>query len=74
MLPSTFQKILTDLNDEKTARDFLRSVWHDGIRFDEAKNLKDIDKLTPEAAVSLSQQAYPVLLLKKCPYYGRWLH
>jgi hypothetical protein len=73
MLPSTFRKMLTDLTDEKYARMFLKSIWFEGIRFEEAKDLSNIDTLNSDEVISLSHQALPIYVLQNFSY-DRWLH
>jgi hypothetical protein len=74
MLRSSYEKILTDLADEKVAKNFLKNIWHEGLRFDEAKDLEEIDRLKAEEAVSLSKTAFPIYYIKNFPAYGRWQH
>lgn len=74
MLRSSYEKILTDLTDERHAKNFLKSIWHEGLRFEEAKDLETIDKLKPEDAVALSKTAFPIYYIKNFQAYGRWFH
>lgn len=74
MLASSYEQILKDLTDEKHAKNFLKSIWHEGLRFEEAKDLKEVEGLKPEDAVSLAKTAFPIYYIKNFPAYGRWMN